>query len=88
MKEYRIVEDQEELKRPKYQFNGVKKVSHLIVKETEKKEHDVLKLKQSELPVSILLKIDKLINTQLREQINPDFIKNYIKQKKEEEKKG
>ena len=85
MKEYKIIEDQSDAKRPIYQFNGAKYVSPLKLKETQKHDHDVLKLRQQELPVSILMKIDKLINTQLREQINADFIKSYLQSKKDQE---
>ena len=80
MREYRVVEDQDEAKRPKQKFHGVRKVSPHKQREVEKQKPDTAKLGVEEIPYNLLLKIDKMVLKQLKNYISPDFLKAFAKE--------
>eukprot|EP00347_Sterkiella_histriomuscorum_P000569 403375343 len=79
MKEYQTIEDQEDKKRQKHQYNGVKKISPHKKREVEKQNPDSSKLKEDEIPYKLLLKIDKMVQLKLKD-ITPDFLKAFARE--------
>lgn len=65
MKEYKIIEEQENKKIKKNALNRVRAVSAAKTKEIDKEVVNPMNLRSGELPNSILYKIDKMVRERI-----------------------